>query len=136
MTTTVQHAIKALLWGSTVEQDGKTFAPYGVYEASPELIERISEEWEQFSDKAMELGFDPEEHRELMVNKPVDGDEWAHCAHDWIFTRQRTGYGFEEPGKWFEPWGEKLTKLTLSELKDKELYLYIDDNNQISAEEG
>ena len=133
MTTTVQHAIKALLWCSTVSFDGETFAPYGVYEASPELIKRISLEWEKFSDEAMDLGFDPEEHRELMINEATDGDYWAHCAHDWILTRQGTGSGLAEPGKWLKPWGEKLTRLAIYGLKDEELDLYVDDNNQISV---
>ena len=132
MTTTAQHAVDALLWCSTVEQDGETIEADN-FEASPQLVARVSKEWEQFSNQAMEIGFDAELHRELMINR-AEGDEWAHCAHDWILTRQGTGYGFEEPLKWFEPWGEKLTRLAIYGLKNKELYLYIDDNNQISAE--
>ena len=138
MTTTAQHAIKALLWCSTVEQDGETVEADN-FEASPELIARISKEWQQFSDESIEIGFDAELHRELMINR-AEGDEWAHCAHDWILTRQGTGSGLNDPGKWLKPWGEKLTRLAIYELcyveglKDEELYLYIDDNNQISAE--
>ena len=132
MTTTAQHAIKALLWCSTVEKDGETIEADN-FEASPQLVARLSKEWEQFSNQAMEIGFDPEEHRELMINR-ANGDEWAHCAHDWILTRQGTGSGLNDPGRWAKPWGEKLTRLAIYGLKDEEIYLYIDDNNQIAAE--
>jgi len=98
--TAAQHAIQALLWSSNFDD----------FEPSEELVERITEEWEDFRDRAEQLGFDAYEHRAMMVD-PAEGDEWDYAAHDFILTRNGHGTGFWDSGRWHEPWGEKLTAL-------------------------
>ena len=112
--TAAQHAIHALLWSSNSDD----------YEPSEELVERITEEWEDFRDKAEQLGVDAYEHRALMINS-AEGDEWDYAAHDFILTRNGHGTGFWD-GQWCEPWGVKLTALCK---EYSPIDVWVDDNN-------
>lgn len=104
--TAADHAIFALLWSSyDGDHDGlESFDP------SPELIARITADWESFREKAEALGFDAEEHRAEMIDRS-QGDEWDYAAHDFILTRNHHGAGFWDSGRWHEPWDRRLTDL-------------------------
>ena len=128
-----QHAMTTLQWSShiEVEQDGATVYLDGLdFEPTKELKERIQHEWDDFENKALELGFDPEIHRTITHN-PEEGTEWDHVAHDWILTRQRTGVGFWDTGRYAPDMGKKLTDLAHTY---SELYVYVDENGNLEAD--
>ena len=128
-----QHAMTTLQWSShiEVERDGETVYLDGLdFEPTKELKERIEHEWDDFENKALELGFDPEIHRTITHN-PEEGTEWDHVAHDWILTRQRTGVGFWESDRYAPAMGKKLTELAHTY---SELYVFVDENGNLEAD--
>ncbi len=127
------HALTTLQWSShiEVEKDGETVYLDGLdFEPTKELKERIEQEWDDFENKALELGFDPEIHRTITHN-PEDGTEWDHVAHDWMLTRQRTGIGFWDTGRYAPAMGKKLTDLAHTY---SELYVFVDENGNLEAD--
>ena len=127
------HAMTTLQWSShiEVEKDGETVYLDGSdFEPTKELKERIEHEWDDFENKALELGFDPEIHRTITHN-PEEGTEWDHVAHDWILTRQRTGVGFWESDRYAPAMGKKLTELAHTY---SELYVIVDENGNLEAD--
>ena len=127
------HAMTTLQWSShvEVEKDGETVYLDGLdFEPTKELKERIEHEWDDFENKALELGFDPEIHRTITHN-PEEGTEWDHVAHDWILTRQRTGVGFWESDRYAPAMGKKLTELAHTY---SELYVFVDENGNLEAD--
>jgi len=127
------HAMTTLQWSShiEVEKDGETVYLDGLdFEPTKELKERIQNEWQDFENKAFALGFDPEIHRTITHN-PEEGTEWDHVAHDWMLTRQRTGVGFWEPGRYAPDMGKKLTDLAHTY---SELYVFVDENGNLEAD--
>ena len=128
-----QSAMHTLQWSShiEVEKDGETVYLDGSdFEPTKELKERIEHEWDDFENKALELGFDPEIHRTITHN-PEEGTEWDHVAHDWILTRQRTGVGFWDTGRYAPDMGKKLTDLahTYSEIN-----VFVNENGNLEAD--
>lgn len=79
------------------------------YTLSDALKEKLFAEWSWFWEQAEALGFDPVEHRVLMIDRN-QGDELAYAAHDWVLTRNHDGAGFWD-GDWQEPYATELTKL-------------------------
>ena len=127
------HAMTTLQWSShiEVERDGETVYFDGLdFEPTKELRDRIQHEWQDFEDKAFALGFDPEIHRTITHN-PEEGTEWDHVAHDWMLTRQRTGVGFWDTGRYAPAMGKKLTDLAHTY---SELYVFIDENGNLEAD--
>ena len=128
-----QHAMTTLQWSSHVEieKDGETVYLDGLdFEPTKELKERIEHEWQDFENKARALGFDPEIHRTITHN-PEQGTEWDHVAHDWMLTRQRTGVGFWDTGRYVPAMGKKLTDLAHTY---SELYVFVDENGNLEAD--
>ena len=128
-----EHAMTALQWSShiEVEKDGETVYLDGLdFEPTKELKERIQREWDDFENKALELGFDPEIHRTASYD-PSQGSIWDHVAHDWMLTRQQTGVGFWEPGRYAPDMGKKLTDLAETY---SELYVFVNENGNLEAE--
>ena len=128
-----RHAMHTLQWSShiEIEKDGETVYLDGLdFEPTKELKERIQHEWQDFEDKALELGFDPEIHRTTTHN-PEEGTEWDHVAHDWMLTRQQTGVGFWEPDRYAPDMGKKLTDLAETY---SELYVFVDENGNLEAD--
>ena len=128
-----QQAMTTLQWSShiEVEKDGETVYLDGLdFEPTKELKERIEHEWQDFENKALALGFDPEIHRTITHN-PEEGTEWDHVAHDWILTRQRTGVGFWDTGRYAPDMGKKLTDLAETY---SELYVFVDENGNLEAD--
>ena len=128
-----QQAMTPLQWSShiEVEKDGEAVYLDGSdFEPTKELKERIEHEWDDFENKALELGFDPEIHRTITHN-PEEGTEWDHVAHDWILTRQRTGVGFWDTGRYAPDTGKKLTDLahTYSEIN-----VFVNENGNLEAD--
>ena len=127
------RAMTTLQWSShiEVERDGETVYFDGLdFEPTKELRDRIQHEWQDFEDKAFALGFDPEIHRTITHN-PEEGTEWDHVAHDWMLTRQRTGVGFWDTGRYAPAMGKKLTDLAHTY---SELYVFIDENGNLEAD--
>ena len=127
------HAMTTLQWSShiEIEKDGETVYLDGLdFEPTKELKERIEHEWDDFENKALELGFDPEIHRTITHN-PEQGTEWDHVAHDWMLTRQRTGVGFWDTGRYAPAMGKKLTDLAHTY---SELYVFVDENGYLEAD--
>jgi hypothetical protein len=117
-----QHAIEALLWIAPEE-----ITDHDDAQLSPDLEASLKTEWIAFAIAASELGFDPEEHRV----GPIDlsqGDERAYMAHDWILTRNRTGCGFWERGRWADEFRQPLTDLCH---KQGEVEIYLGDDQLI-----
>ena len=128
-----QHAMTTLQWSShiEVEQDGATVYFDGSdFEPTKELKNRIEHEWQDFENKALELGFDPEIHRTASYD-PSQGSIWDHVAHDWILTRNRHGSGFWDTGRYAPAMGKKLTDLahTYSEIN-----VFVDENGNLEAD--
>ena len=122
-----------LQWSShiEVEKDGETVYFDGLdFEPTKELKERIQQEWDDFENKALALGFDPEIHRTASYD-PSQGTIWDHVAHDWVLTRQQTGVGFWEPGRYVPDMGKKLTDLahTYSEID-----VFVNENGNLEAD--
>ena len=122
-----------LQWSShiEVEQDGSTVYLDGSdFEPTEELKKRIEHEWQDFENKALELGFDPEIHRTASYD-PSQGTIWDHVAHDWILTRNRHGSGFWDTGRYVPAMGKKLTDLahTYSEIN-----VFVDENGNLEAD--
>ena len=127
------QAMATLQWSSLVEveQDGEAVYFDGLdFEPTKKLKERIEHEWDDFENKALELGFDPEIHRTASYD-PSQGTLWEHVAHDWVLTRQRSGVGFWDTGRYAPDMGEKLTKLSETY---SELYVFLDENGNLEAE--
>lgn len=127
------HAITTLQWSShiEVEKDGETVYFDGLdFEPTKELKERIKDEWDDFENKALELGFDPEIHRTASYD-PRQGTIWDHVAHDWMLTRNRHGSGFWDTGRYAPDMGKKLTDLahTYSEIN-----VFVDENGDLEAD--
>tara|TARA_Y100001973_G_scaffold7327_1_gene10182 strand:- start:83 stop:481 length:399 start_codon:yes stop_codon:yes gene_type:complete len=128
-----QHAMTTLQWSSHVEieKDGETVYLDGLdFEPTKELKERIEHEWQDFENKARALGFDPEIHRTASYD-PSQGTIWDHVAHDWTLTRQRTGVGFWDTGRYVPAMGKKLTDLAHTY---SELYVFVDENGNLEAD--
>ena len=128
-----QHAMTTLQWSShiEVEKDGETVYFDGSdFEPTKELKNRIEHEWQDFENKALELGFDPEIHRTASYD-PSQGTIWDHVAHDWILTRNRHGSGFWDTGRYAPAMGKKLTDLahTYSEIN-----VFVDENGNLEAD--
>ncbi len=119
-----QHAIETLLW---IAPDDTT--DYDDARLSPDLETKLRSEWIAFAIQASELGFDPEEHRVGPID-PSQGDERAYMAHDWILTRNRTGCGFWEAGRWAEEFRQPLTDLCH---RQGEIELYLGDDQLIHS---
>lgn len=100
--TPAESAIHTLLWSTNFDD----------YRPSRELVEKVTEDWEEFRKQVEALGFDAYEHRAKMINS-AEGDEWDYAAHDFILNRNGHGAGFWD-GDWVEPWGEKLSELCKS----------------------
>ena len=127
------HAMTTLQWSShiEIEKDGETVYLDGLdFEPTKELRDRIQHEWQDFENKALKLGFDPEIHRTITHN-PEQGTEWDHVAHDWMLTRQRTGVGFWDTGRYAPAMGKKLTDLAHTY---SELYVFVDENGNLEAD--
>ena len=127
------HAMTTLQWSShiEVEQDGATVYFDGSdFEPTKELKNRIEHEWQDFENKALELGFDPEIHRTASYD-PSQGTIWDHVAHDWVLTRNRHGSGFWDTGRYAPAMGKKLTDLahTYSEIN-----VFVDENGNLEAD--
>ena len=127
------HAMTTLQWSShiEVEKDGETVYFDGSdFEPTKELKERIEHEWQDFENKALELGFDPEIHRTASYD-PSQGTIWDHVAHDWILTRNRHGSGFWDTGRYVPDMGKKLTDLahTYSEIN-----VFVNENGNLEAD--
>lgn len=120
-----QHALAALV---SIAPDDIFYSNEGDARLSPELEAKLKAEWVAFGIQASELGFDPVEHRLLMID-PAWGDEQAYMAHDWILTRNRCGSGFWD-GDWDKEFGQKLTDLCH---KQGEIELYLGDDQLIYA---
>jgi hypothetical protein len=129
MATTADHALIALLWSETADDgtplDDAQFRP------SAELRARVSADWAEFQDAALDLGFDPEEHLAAMLHPDCEGDAWNAAAHDFILTRNGHGTGFWESGRWAEPWNRRLTALAES---FGELHCWADEQGVIHAD--
>ena len=122
-----------LQWSShiEVEKDGETVYFDGSdFEPTKELKNRIEHEWQDFENKALALGFDPEIHRTASYD-PSQGTIWDHVAHDWILTRNRHGSGFWDTGRYVPAMGKKLTDLahTYSEIN-----VFVDENGNLEAD--
>ena len=127
------HAMTTLQWSShiEIEKDGETVYLDGLdFEPTKELRDRIQHEWQDFENKALKLGFDPEIHRTITHN-PEQGTEWDHVAHDWMLTRQRTGVGFWDTSRYAPDMGKKLTDLAHTY---SELYVFVDENGNLEAD--
>ena len=128
-----EHAMTTLQWSYHIEteKDGETVYLDGLdFEPTKELKERIQHEWQDFENKALALGFDPEIHRTASYD-PSQGTIWDHVAHDWILTRQRTGVGFWEPSRYAPDMGKKLTDLAHTY---SELTVFVDENGYLEAD--
>ena len=121
--TAADHAILALLWSSS-DGDHEGLEDF---EASPELIARITADWQSFREKAEEMGFDPEEHLAEMLHPDNEGDAWNAAAHDFILTRNGHGAGFWDGG-WHKPWDRRLTDLAR---EFGEISCYVGDDSLI-----
>lgn len=106
------HALLCLLWSET-DNDGTPLDTLGAL-PSQSLRDTIREQWEEFRTQAEGLGFDASEHCAMMLHPDCEGDAWNAAAHDFILTRNGHGTGFWDSGRWVEPWGDKLTKLSES----------------------
>ena len=127
------HAMTTLQWSShiEVEKDGETVYFDGSdFEPTKELKNRIEHEWQDFENKALALGFDPEIHRTASYD-PSQGTIWDHVAHDWILTRNRHGSGFWDTGRYVPAMGKKLTDLahTYSEIN-----VFVNENGNLEAD--
>ena len=124
-----EHALVCLLWSET-DQEGN---PLDSIDApvSESLRETIRADWEAFRDKAEVLGFDAGEHCARMLHPDCEGNALNAAAHDFILTRNGHGTGFWDTGRWVEPWGDKLTKLSES---FGTLSAYIGDDGSIYGE--
>jgi len=126
-----RSALHTLQWTThleTEEEEGTIYRDGLDYEPSIELEERIYTDWENFQDQAIELGFDPEKHRAICIDRS-QGDYWDYAAHDFILTRNGHGAGFWDGG-WHEPMATKLTELSK---KFGEIYIYLSDENLLEA---
>jgi len=122
-----QHALMTLKWSSHPgKEDSETCEEY---EASKDLIKKIQDDWYSFESQAIEMGFDPEEHRVASYD-PNEGTLWDYVAHDFILTRNRHGSGFWDTGRWAEPFATKLTELCH---KFGELEIYVSDDDLLEA---
>jgi hypothetical protein len=128
MPTTAEHALIALLWSETADDgtplDDPQFSP------SAELRARVSADWAEFQDAAIELGFDAEEHRTGPINL-AEGDAWDYAAHDFVLTRNGHGTGFWDSDRWAKPWDRRLTALAES---FGELHCWADKEGVIHAD--
>lgn len=107
-----EHCLLTLLWSET-DDDGDPLDS-GWYEASEELKQKISEDWEKFREQAETMGFKPDKHIAMALHPDNDGDVWNAVAHDFILTRNGHGVGFWDSGRWVAPWGDRLTELAKS----------------------
>jgi hypothetical protein len=103
-----EYALSALLWSET-DDDGNSL-DRGDYEASQELRDKVTKDWEDFREQAEALGFDAEEHLIGPLHPDSEGSAWNAAAYDFILTRNRHGCGFWD-GDWEESMGAKLTDL-------------------------
>ena len=125
------HAMTTLQWSShiEVEQDGATVYFDGSdFEPTKELKNRIEHEWQDFENKALALGFDPEIHRTASYD-PSQGTIWDHVAHDWMLTRHHHGSGFI--GNYAPAMGKKLTDLALTY---SEIHVFVNENGDLEAD--
>lgn len=102
----VNSYLGALLWSSTVGDDDR---PADEFDASAELIATCEKDWERFCELLPD-DFEPEDQLLRMTQPGMDA--WDYLAHDFALTRNHHGTGFWDTGRWAEPWGEKLTKLS------------------------
>lgn len=123
-----QHALHTLLWSES-DDDGEQLSRLDAT-PSPELVQRIRDDWERFSEAAEAMGFDAEEHRVGPINS-AEGDCWDYAAHDFILTRNGHGTGFWDSGRWVSPWDKRLTDLAHS---FGELNCYVGDDGLIYGE--
>ena len=107
-----EHCLLTLLWSET-DDDGDPLDS-GWYEASEELKQKISEDWEKFHEQAETMGFNPDQHIAMALHPDNDGDTWNAVAHDFILTRNGHGAGFWDSDRWVAPWGDRLTELAKS----------------------
>jgi len=106
---TATSALGTLLWSSIVWVDNvEGFQPADRFDASPDLVAWLSDQWEAFCDQLPDE-FDPEEAITRHPSEPGWG-AWDVLAHDWILTRNHHGAGFWDGG-WHKPWAERLTAL-------------------------
>jgi hypothetical protein len=118
----------ALLWSETDDNDGPLDC--GDHKPSPELVARVTEDWDRFRTMAKGIGFDPVEALAEPLHSDCDGDPWNMVAHDFILTRNGHGAGFWEGG-WHEPWGDRLTALAQG---FGEIHAYMGNEDLIHAE--
>jgi hypothetical protein len=129
MTNSADHALIALLWSETAD-DG-TPLDSGNFQCGAELKARVAADWQRFQDAAVDLRFDPEEHRACALHPDNDGDAWNAAAHDFILTRNGHGTGFWDSGRWAPPWDQRLTALATS---FGELHCWVDEEGVIDAD--
>ncbi len=121
-----QHALQTLQWSTDLGIEGHSDCL--AFEASKDLIKKIKDDWDSFESQAVELGFDPEKHRDTYIDLS-EGDYWDYAAHDFILTRNGHGAGFWD-GDWSEPIATKLTELCK---KFGEIQIYLSDENLLEV---
>ena len=114
------HALKALLWSSTVYQDTEDDNAEGLaadkFEPTTELAEFVDKQFETFEEMVQDAMpyFDPDnDYRKF-------GDAWEQMEHDFILTINNTGAGFWD-GDWTH--GEQLTAIC-KDFSPIEVYLF------------
>tara|TARA_R100001463_G_scaffold17560_2_gene44772 strand:+ start:2058 stop:2447 length:390 start_codon:yes stop_codon:yes gene_type:complete len=125
-----QSALQTLQWSThlEIEEEGTIYKDGLDYEPSQELKDRIKKDWDSFINKALEMGFDPDNDI-LNYGDYYENDVWELAAHDFILTRNGHGAGFSD-GDWSEPMATKLTELCK---KFGEINIYLSDENLLEA---
>lgn len=118
----IESMLIAALWSSTDNDDTPLDTNFGVEDFSAETLEYLRVEAGAFYDAHKEVI-----HCEGAPNAN-DGTGCAGMAgHDYWLTRNRHGSGFWD-GDWPEPFA---TVLTNASQVQKEIYLYVGEDNKI-----